>query len=332
MSTPPADYDTPWKEALQEYFEPFLRFFFPDVHALIDWSRLPISLEKELQQIVGEAESEKRLADKLFQAWLLDGEEVWVLIHVEIQSQVKLNFPKRMYQYNYRTFDRYERPVISLAVLGDEQISWRPSSSGYALGGSRVSLEFPIVKLLDYKSKWEELEQSSNPFAIMVMAHLKTQATSGKPSERKQWKGSLIRKPLEKGYSRKDVELLFRLIDEMMSLSKELERELRAELRCYQEEKQMPFMSPIEMLAKEEGIEEGIQQGIQQGILRSLRENVRELLEIRFTEVPAELREEIDRIEDVSLLKQLLRETIAVNSIAEFQQLITQKDIIEEGG
>lgn len=37
--------------------------------------------------------------------------------------------------------------MISLAVLGDEQVSWRPSDYGYALGGCRVSVEFPIVEV-----------------------------------------------------------------------------------------------------------------------------------------------------------------------------------------
>lgn len=37
--------------------------------------------------------------------------------------------------------------MISLAVLGDEQASWRPSGYGYALSGCRVSVEFPIVEV-----------------------------------------------------------------------------------------------------------------------------------------------------------------------------------------
>ncbi len=34
-----ADYDSPWKEALDRYFEAFLLFFFPQTHADIDWTR-----------------------------------------------------------------------------------------------------------------------------------------------------------------------------------------------------------------------------------------------------------------------------------------------------
>ena len=51
-----AEYDSPWKEALDAYFEGFLALLFPAVHGQIDWSRGWESLDKEFQQIVREAE------------------------------------------------------------------------------------------------------------------------------------------------------------------------------------------------------------------------------------------------------------------------------------
>jgi len=54
-STAPAEYDSPWKEALEVYFEPFLSLLFPAVHALIDWSRPYESLEQEFQQLSKDA-------------------------------------------------------------------------------------------------------------------------------------------------------------------------------------------------------------------------------------------------------------------------------------
>ena len=48
MSEAPADYDTAWKKAITEFFEPFLDFFFPRVHQLIDFNSEIVSLEKEL--------------------------------------------------------------------------------------------------------------------------------------------------------------------------------------------------------------------------------------------------------------------------------------------
>ncbi len=87
----------------------------------IDWSRGYAFLDKELQQIVRDAELGKRLADKLVQVWRKDGEDAWVLAHVEVQGQERPDFAKRMFVYNYRIFDRYDRPVASLAVLSDEK-------------------------------------------------------------------------------------------------------------------------------------------------------------------------------------------------------------------
>jgi hypothetical protein len=44
-----ANYDEPWKEAIAEYFDRFLHFFFPEVYNLIiynliNWLKPPISL------------------------------------------------------------------------------------------------------------------------------------------------------------------------------------------------------------------------------------------------------------------------------------------------
>ncbi|MFM7189327.1 MAG: hypothetical protein ACKOX2_00720, partial [Microcystaceae cyanobacterium] len=60
-----ANYDEPWKEALSEYFEDFLAFFFPEIEQQIDWSIPPQSLDKELQQSTVSSDAEKCIADKL---------------------------------------------------------------------------------------------------------------------------------------------------------------------------------------------------------------------------------------------------------------------------
>src|SRR5688572_23238702 len=166
------DYDSPWKGAVEHYFNDCLAFFFPQAAAEIDWSRGYEFLDKELQQVVPEAELGRRTVDKLVKVWQRTGDEAWVLIHLEVQSQVEAEFAERMYVYHYRLFDRYRRRIASLAILGDERPKWRPESYGYELWGCRIRLEFPTIKLLAYKAQWAELEQSRNPFAVLVMAHL----------------------------------------------------------------------------------------------------------------------------------------------------------------
>ena len=42
------DHDSPWKIALDSYFQPFLELLFPHIPPEIDWSRSYTSLDKEL--------------------------------------------------------------------------------------------------------------------------------------------------------------------------------------------------------------------------------------------------------------------------------------------
>ena len=153
MAEVTANYDKTWKEAISTYLAEFLNFFYPNIYQEIDWNQTPISLDKELEQITAAAETEQRYADKLLKVWLLDNQEIWLLIHIEVQSQYDLKFPQRMFIYNYRAFDLYHKPVISLAILGDESRSWRPDFYQYGLGGSQVRVDFLIVKIFYYKMK-----------------------------------------------------------------------------------------------------------------------------------------------------------------------------------
>ena len=81
------DNDSPWKEILEAYFAQAMQFFFPQTAALINWERPHEFLDKEFQQIARNAEQGRRYADKLVKVWQIQGEEIWLLIHVEIQAK-----------------------------------------------------------------------------------------------------------------------------------------------------------------------------------------------------------------------------------------------------
>jgi hypothetical protein len=253
MTQTPIDFDSPWKLMLESYFREFVSFFFPQIHDQIDWERQYESLDKELQQVVRDAELGKRLVDKLVKVWLRSGEEIWVLVHIEIQSQPETGFAERIYVYNYRIYDRYRQRVASLALLADERSNWRPNQFGYELFGCQVQFQFPIVKLLDYWEQWQTLEESRNPFATVVMAHLKTQETRDNGVERKAWKFNLIKRLYEQGYQKQDVLNLFNFIDWLMNLPDALNREFWQELTQYEEENRMPYVTSVERMALQEG-------------------------------------------------------------------------------
>ena len=320
MSDYQVDYDSPWKEALERYFEAFMAFFFPQAHSDIDWARGYEFLDKELQQVVREAEAGRRLADKLVKVWRKNGTETWVLVHIEIQGQKDVDFAQRMYVYNYRLFDRYQRWVVSLAVLADEQINWRPDYYGYELWGCQTSLRFPIIKLLDYKTNWAVLEQSDNPFTIMIMAHLQAQATQYRPEQRLAWKVSLVKRLYERGYERQDVLELFRFIDWVMVLPEALEVDFEQTLLAYEEEQKMQYITQLERRA----IQQGIEQGIEQGIIQEAQEAVLEVLRTRFEAVPQTIITKLQNIGNPTKLRLLLKQAVIVGSLEEFEQMIVE--------
>jgi hypothetical protein len=315
MTEVTANYDESWKGAISEYFQQFIEFFYPDIHAEIDWQKKPISLDKELAQITASSETEKRQADKLFKVWRLsDDQEIWILIHIEVQSQYETEFAERMFIYNYRAFDLYRKPVIGLAILGDNRPSWKPNSYSYGLGDSELKYKFAVKKLLDYQ--WEELERSKNPFTIMVMAHLRTQSSTQDLEQRKEWKWELIKSLYERGYAKLEIVNLFKFMDKMMTLPPELQEQIKTRVRQYEAEREMPFLSTMEEMAEKRGEEKGEKSNNKKSIIN--------LLQKRFGELPETLRESVNKIEEMSVLEKLLLETVTVSSAEEFEELIKE--------
>ncbi len=300
-----ADYDSAWKEALDLYFEAFLRLLFPEVHRQIDWSRGYESLDKEFQQIVREAELGRRYVDKLVKVWTKDGTECWVLIHVEIQTTREADFPQRMFVYNYRVYDRYNRPVASLAVLADDDDTWRPTEFRSSVFGCETGIRFPAVKLLDFAAREATLEASDNPFAQVVLAHLKARQTRDDLVARHAWKVRLVRGLFERGFSAKDVRELFRLIDWLMELPPTLKAVFGQEMDKIQEEKRMPFVTSLEYHYQRKALHKGIAA----------------LLRVRFGEEGLKLMPEIETVYEAEKLEAILEASETAGSPEEVRQL-----------
>ncbi|WP_199303010.1 transposase [Oscillatoria sp. FACHB-1406] len=311
------DYDSPWKEAISLYFQDFLRFFFPSIEAGINWQHGFEFLDTELQQIKRETKTGRREADKLVKVWRQNGEETWVLVHIEVQSQQQSEFAERMYLYNGRIFDTYRRPVVSLGVLADEQPSWRPNCYERELWGCRSRLEFPIVKLLDYNEK--ELADNPNPFAAIVQAHRAAQRMSQNPQSGYENKLALVKSLYQRGLSRQDIVELFRLIDWLIALPRTEERRLWKEMESLEKEREMPYITSVERF----GIEKGRQEGLQEGQITKGQRDILRILEVRFEEIPAQLRERVGAVKDLEVLEMLLVQAVTTQSLDVFESVLS---------
>ncbi len=240
---------------------------------------------------------------------LRDGRQVSLLIHVEFQNQFDPDLSERLYAYNIGIYSLLRQKVITLAVLGDGDPQWRPAEFGYADADFETRLRFPVVKLLDYEANWQMLEQSTNPFAVFVMAHLKTLATVRKPESRLEWK--LLSKALyERSYDVLQIQHLLDFIDWLMVLDDRREAHFDATLRKYEEEKTMPTMSPMQkrFMAK--------------GAVENRREDILDILNLRFGSVPPEVEEAIQAIEDTKTLRTLLASAVQVSTLDDFRRLL----------
>ena len=273
------DFDSPWKTLLERYFPDFIAWFFPPIAAEIDWERGYVFLDKELQKITRRAKEKRRYADKLVKVWRRNGEETWVLVHVEIQAGYESDFAERMFVYYYRLFDRYRLPLASLVILADDRPQWRPKEYERKLWGCELNLKFPVVKLLDYQERLAELEVDPNPFALATAAHLLAQATQKDPQQRLMGKLSLAKRLYQRGWQKQEVLDLYEFIDWLLDLPKVLEDAFLDEIYELEESTKMRYISSAERIGMQRGREEGMQQGIALTLYRQLRR--------RFGEPPA---------------------------------------------
>ena len=254
----PDVFDSPWREAMHAQFRRCVEFFFPAVHADIDWEEGYLSLDTELRQIAGPIPAAPLRSDSLFQVKRRSGRKQLALFHAEVQTTRDFRLAERLFRYNYRSFDARSLEVASFAILGDQSPTWRPNRYGWSVWGCEVGIRFPVVKLIDWAGREEELEASDNPFAWMTLAFLATRSTQDDALRRRQWKLRIVRRLYENNYSAEEVRQLFRPIDWMMALEESQAIIFKSELEELEAEKGMQYVTSVERLARAEGRQEGI--------------------------------------------------------------------------
>ncbi|MDR1284509.1 MAG: DUF4351 domain-containing protein [Opitutaceae bacterium] len=109
---------------------------------------------------------------------------------------------------------------------------------------------------------------------------------------RKGWKPSVYEEGLW-GMRKQDILELFRLIDWLITLPRELELAFRQDLVNYEKEKTMPYITSIERLGREEGLQEGLEEGRQKGRQEGEMFVLQRLLRRRFGDLPGWVRERL---------------------------------------
>ena len=121
-----------------------------------------------------------------------------------------------------------------------------------------MELTFRIAKLLDYADKVEELEASDNPFAAVVLAHLKAIETKRDPLTKKQWKLRIVKGLYKRNWTNEEIVQLFVAIDWMMELPEDLGKAFDTEMEEFEEETHMQCVSSTEWRGEQRGYRKGL--------------------------------------------------------------------------
>lgn len=238
-----------------------MSFFFAERSARICWSKRPRFRDKELVGISLSDRPDGLVADKLVEVYLRDGGIQWMLIHIEVQAQRDANFARRVYDYNYRINKEYAQPVASLVILADEDPKWRPDTYHTEVFGTATTFSFLTAKLLDYAGRDKELEASDNPFALVTLAHLRTQQARHDPDELYAAKLHLTKLLYQHDWHKTRIIMLFKVIEWMMVLpAAHQQRYWQAVLKLEREQK-MQWISPMEQSFMDRGREQGRKEG-----------------------------------------------------------------------
>lgn len=307
------DFDAFWKEALDEFLEPFLALVAPRLHATIDWTQPVVSLDKELHALFPEGRRGRRFVDKLFGLTRRSGEQIAFLIHVEVQTEPDEALPWRMFEYRVRVALKRRKPVVSLAVLADDDPRFRPTAYQERMPGNELRFRYHMVKVLDYRPRVRSLLRSSNPFALLFVAWLRTRAS--KPGLRRlHFKRQLLRVLRQQGHPADRAVKLFWLLDQLMLLPEEQQEQFVDEAIRLEEGSPMRIVTPTELL----GQERGEKRGKELGATSAKADAVVQILTARFGKVSATVAARIRQIESIDELDGLIRNAATCVSLREF--------------
>ena len=175
-------------------------------------------------------------------------------------------------------------------------------------------MRFPVAKLLEYAGRWSELEESDNPFAVVVMAHLKAMETLRQPEARLEWKLRLAKGLYDRGYSEEQIQQLVEFIDWLMVLDEAREERFDSALRQYEEKRTMPTLSPYQQRFIARGKQVGLVEGRQEAVLDNLAAHL--------DAVPDDIVAAVRGVRDPERLRRLQLAAIRVLTPDDFRALL----------
>ncbi|WP_371817503.1 Rpn family recombination-promoting nuclease/putative transposase [Virgibacillus sp. MSJ-26] len=212
-------HDQLFKELINTFIKEFLEVFFPDVHDNIDLQAIkPIRDEVYTDMIEG---STRRL--DIVVETTLKGKDVAVIVHIEPQSYKQDDFHERMYHYFSLLYNKYQKPIIPIAVFSYEE-DWEEK---------QYTMKFPFFNVLTFnymtlhlrKKNWRNYIRSDNPAAAALLSKM-----GYTEKERVQVKKEFLRMITRMELNPAKERLIYGFFETYLQLTEEEEEELMKEV------------------------------------------------------------------------------------------------------
>jgi hypothetical protein len=275
-------YDPYWKGILERVFDDFLRFVFPDADKELNLDAGFEFLDKELGEMYPEPEKngQTRYVDKLAKVYRHDGRERWILAHIEVQGYHDRGFPQRMFRYYYKLLDRFASPVTSIAIFSGIDSDRMPNQFEDECLGTHLTYKYNTVSIAAYTD--EELEQSDNPFAFVLLVAKKALLKGkGMDSVLLEEKLRLARLLLEKGlFTKPKIRALFTFLNNYIRFEKSATYRIFEDQLNHitKKEKTMDIFEQVAEVRFEEGLKKGEKRGEKKATQKASRLFVEYLL------------------------------------------------------
>ena len=269
------DHNRLGKELLRLHLPDFMKLFAPRIAKDIDWSSFEI-LDKELNELTRIKKRSNDVIAKVKYKNVL----VFLIIHIELQSQSEAGFARRMFVYYSRLHEKYGLPIYPI-VLCTYDMPRRPEPDYYQIhfpGLKVLSFRFQVVQL--NRLDWHKFKTSRNPIACALMAKMKMANT-----ERYDVKLESLQNLGKLNLNEASKSLISCIVDTYLKLDAREERKFQFALNRIEpqlKERVMELTTSWMQKGEKKGEKKGAKKGEKKGKLIGVRETVLRLLRKRF--------------------------------------------------
>jgi hypothetical protein len=299
-------HDQLFKAILHGLLREFFELFFPELAAKLDFDTAQFS-DKELFK--GFPDGERREPDvvALVQTW--EGEREVVVVHVEVQTEQKGDFRRRMFEYYALLWLHFETPVFPIALIlrggphrGTATVAYRQE----VFGREVVRFRYASVALARL-SGWEYLEKG--PLAAGLAALMQRRQAPVDLDLR----AGLMHRVLTSGLDESLKFQLANLIETYFTLTDE-ERGRYRRLISREEYREV---QDVETTYFDRLRQEGREEGREAGRIQGKREALKRLLVAKFGPLSPAIEARIEAIDSAEELDRHFDRALAADSLEE---------------